>query len=83
MLAVMFILVAFAVVAVGSNLTQYVRTEASDGEELDYNAIARGHRILRNGSNLLVKIFPFSAIKITVVVFEIITQVCLLMFHIL
>ena len=74
-LAVMLILVAALVAAVGCNLLEDVRADTNHGDAVEPDARTRGHRLLRNGRNLLVNIFPLSAVRIAVVVLEIVTQV--------
>ena len=74
-IAVMLILVAVVVAYVGSNLLEDVRTETNTVNEVEPDTRARGHRLLRNGRKRLVNIFPVSAVRIVVVVLEIITQV--------
>lgn len=73
--AILIIVATLVVVAVGSNLLEYVKTETSQVNEVYHEARTRGYCLLRTGRNLLLKIFPVSAVKILVVVLEIITQV--------
>ena len=74
-LVVLLILVTTVVALVGSHLVEDVNIVANHADSSEIEARVQRHLILWKCRNFLVKIFPFSAFRIVVVVLEIITQV--------
>ena len=74
-LVILLILVAVVVVSAVSHLLEGAKEGAIISNEAHDDVRSKCHRIARNGRSLFVHIFPLSAVRIVVVVLEIVTQV--------